>query len=160
MFQALNETKKNYEIYDWELLAIMTEFKQQCHYLADSKFKLWSDHKNLKYFKRPQKLNWQQAQQFSEIQDYNFDLIHKLESTIRKVDTLSRQPDFNQGRLNNKEKTIFKIRPIQLYKVDKEDKRQKELEDIEKCIEKEVKRMVKSKEKEWRKEGKVIFQKE
>ena len=108
----------------------------------------------------PQNLNWQQAQQFSEIQDYNFDLIYKLESTIRKVDTLSKQPDFNQGRLDNKEKTIFKIRPIQLYKVDKEDKQQKELEDIEEYIEKEVKRMVKSKEKEQRKEGKVIFQKE
>ena len=26
--QALNETKRNYEIYDWEILAIITELKQ------------------------------------------------------------------------------------------------------------------------------------
>ena len=59
--QALNETKRNYEIYNQELLAMITELKQWQHYLVDSKFELWSD------CKKPQKLNWWQVQWFSEI---------------------------------------------------------------------------------------------
>ena len=41
---------------------------------------------------------------------------------MRKIDILSRWPDFDQERLDNKRQTIFKMRPIQLYRVDKEDK--------------------------------------
>jgi len=41
--------------------------------------------------------------------------------------------------------------------VDKEDKWWKELEDMEEYIEEKVKRIVESKEKRWKKEGKVIF---
>ena len=64
---------------------------------------------------------------------------------MRKVNTLFKQLDFDQGRLNNKRQTIFKTRPIQLYKVNKVDKWQKELEDIKYYIEKEIKRIAKSK---------------
>ena len=57
MSQALNETEINYEIYDWELLVIITGLKLWHHYLIDSKFEIWTDYKNLEYFKKPQKLN-------------------------------------------------------------------------------------------------------
>ena len=95
MSQALNEIERNYEIYDWELLAIMTGLKLWQYYLIDSKFEIWTDHKNLEYFKKPQKLNWQQIWWLSEIQDYNFKLTHKLGSTIKKTNTLSIQLDYD-----------------------------------------------------------------
>lgn len=77
---------------------------------------------------------------------------------MRKINILSRQSDFDQERLDNEEQTIFKTRPIQLYKVNKEDKWQKELENIDDYIEKEMKRIVvESKEERQKKEEKVIF---
>lgn len=65
---------------------------------------------------------------------------------MRKTNTLNRWPDFDQKKLDNKKQTIFKIRPIQLYKVDKGDKWQRELEDIEDYVNKEAKRIAESKE--------------
>ena len=60
--KAMNETERNYEIYDWELLAIMEGLKQWWQYLIGSdQFKIWTDHKNLGYFKKLQKLNHCQA---------------------------------------------------------------------------------------------------
>ena len=55
-------TERNYEIYNKELLAIVEALTKWKQYLLDAteKFKVWTDHKNLKYFKKPQKLNkWQ-----------------------------------------------------------------------------------------------------
>lgn len=77
---------------------------------------------------------------------------------MRKINILSRQSDFDQERLDNEGQTIFKTRPIQLYKVNKKDKWQKELENIDDYIEKEMKRIVvESKEERQKKEEKVIF---
>ena len=77
---------------------------------------------------------------------------------MRKINILSRQSDFDQERLDNEGQTIFKTRPIQLYKVNKENKWQKELENIDDYIEKEMKRIVvESKEERQKKEEKVIF---
>jgi len=60
--KAMNETKRNYKIYDRELLAIMKGLKQWRQYLIGSdQFEIWTDHKNLGYFKKPQKLNCCQA---------------------------------------------------------------------------------------------------
>jgi len=65
---------------------------------------------------------------------------------MKKIYTLSRQLDLNQGKLDDKEQTIFKTRPIQLYRVYKGDKWWKEFKDMEDYIKEEVKRIVESKE--------------
>lgn len=61
---AMNTTERNYEIYDKELLAIMTALDEWRHYLmgATQEFEIFTDHKNLEYFRKPQKLNRRQAQ--------------------------------------------------------------------------------------------------
>ena len=55
--------ERNYEIYDKELLAIIETLTKQRQYLLDvlEPFEIWTDHKNLKYFREPHKLNGQQA---------------------------------------------------------------------------------------------------
>ncbi|SJL16559.1 uncharacterized protein ARMOST_20085 [Armillaria ostoyae] len=59
MSKALTATERNYEIYDKELLAIMLALSEWCHYLmgASEDVKIWTDHQNLQYFRKPQKLN-------------------------------------------------------------------------------------------------------
>jgi hypothetical protein len=59
MSKALSPTQRNYEVYDRELLAIMIALEDFRRYLinAVSPFEVWTDHANLQYFKKPQKLN-------------------------------------------------------------------------------------------------------
>ena len=61
--KALSATERNYEIYDKELLAIMMALEEWRHFLQGARqtFEIWTDHNNLQYFKKPQKLNQQQA---------------------------------------------------------------------------------------------------
>lgn len=57
--KSLNPTERNYEIYDRNLLAIMTALSEWHHHLmgAPVDFEIWTDHQNLTYFRKPQKLN-------------------------------------------------------------------------------------------------------
>ena len=57
--KSLNETKKNYKIYDKEMLVIIRGLENQRHLLESVKFKfeIWIDHKNLEYFMKVRKLN-------------------------------------------------------------------------------------------------------
>ena len=50
--KSLNKTERNYEIHDKEILAIIRGLEAWIHLLegAQSKFEIWMDHKNLKYF--------------------------------------------------------------------------------------------------------------
>ena len=60
--KLLNETERNYKIHDKEMLAIIRGLEVWRHLLevAQFKFKIWTDHKNLEYFMKVQKLNQKQ----------------------------------------------------------------------------------------------------
>jgi len=51
--------ERNYKIYNKELLAIVEALFKWRQYLLDAAelFKIWTDHRNLKYFREPHKLN-------------------------------------------------------------------------------------------------------
>jgi len=61
--KSLNETERNYKIHDKEMLAIIRGLEAWRHLLegAQYKFEIWTDHKNLEYFMKAQKLNRRQA---------------------------------------------------------------------------------------------------
>ena len=61
--KSLNETERNYKIHDKEMLAIIRGLEVWRHLLegAQFKFEIWTDHKNLEYFMKVQKLNKKQA---------------------------------------------------------------------------------------------------
>jgi len=50
--RMMQPAERNYEIYDKELLAIVEALNKWRQYLLDvlETFKIWMDHKNLKYF--------------------------------------------------------------------------------------------------------------
>jgi len=56
---SFNNLERNYEIHDKEILAIIRGLKAWRHLLegAQFKFEIWTDHKNLEYFMKVQKLN-------------------------------------------------------------------------------------------------------
>ena len=51
--------------------------------------KVFTDHKNLLYFKEPQKLNRRQARWMLDIGDYDLKLVHILGKELAGPDTLS-----------------------------------------------------------------------
>jgi len=61
--KSLNEAEWNYEIHDRKMLAIIRCLDKWKHLLEEtqSKFEIWSDHKNLEYFINSQKLNCRQV---------------------------------------------------------------------------------------------------
>ena len=89
----MQPAERNYKIYDKELLAIIEALVKQQQYLLDTRklFKIWTDYENLKYFRKPHKLNGQQARWYLKLQDYDFTLQHILEKTNTKADILSRK---------------------------------------------------------------------
>jgi len=81
------------------------------HFLegATVKFEIWTDHKNLEYFMKAQKLNQRQARWALYLSRFNFMLKHILESKIGKADSLSRRPDWEVGvERDNENKTLVK----------------------------------------------------
>jgi len=63
IFKSLSDTERNYEIHDKEMLAVVKCLEVWRHFLegATMKFEIWTDHKNLEYFMKVQKLNRRQA---------------------------------------------------------------------------------------------------
>ena len=57
--RTMQQVERNYEIYDKKLLAIVEALTKWRQYLLDTikPFDVWTDHKNLKYFQEPHKLN-------------------------------------------------------------------------------------------------------
>jgi len=56
---SFNDLERNYEIHDKEILAIIRGLKAWRYLLegVQFKFEIWTDHKNLEYFMKAQKLN-------------------------------------------------------------------------------------------------------
>ena len=74
----MSETERNYEIYDKEMLAIMLALEEWRPMLLGARqtFEILTDHQNLEYFKKPQKVNRQQARWLTELAQYDFVLQH------------------------------------------------------------------------------------
>ena len=103
-----NPTQWNYEIYNRELLAIMMTLQDFRKHLMMAKhdFEIWTDHTNLQYFKKPQKLNRRQARWLTELQEFHFTLHHIPGKSNSKADILSRQPGFEKG-IDDNDDTIL-----------------------------------------------------
>jgi len=61
--KSLSDTERNYKIHDKEMLVVVRGLEAWRHFLkgTTTKFEIWTDHKNLEYFMKAQKLNHRQA---------------------------------------------------------------------------------------------------
>ena len=94
--KSLNEAKRNYEIHDKEMLAIIWCLEAWRHFLEEAKdqFEIWTDHKNLKYFMKAQKLNQRQARWLLYLSRFDFTLKHVAGRSMGRADSLSRRVDW------------------------------------------------------------------
>ena len=94
--KLLNEAERNYEIHDKEMLAIIRCLKAWRHFLEGAKdwFEIWTDHKNLEYFMKAQKLNQRQARWSLYLSRFDFALKHVAGKSMGRADSLSRRVDW------------------------------------------------------------------
>jgi len=61
--KSLSDTERNYDIHDKEMLVVIRCLEAWKHFLEGTvvKFEIWTDHKNLEYFMKAQKLNKRQV---------------------------------------------------------------------------------------------------
>ena len=94
--KTFNDTERNYEIYDRELLGVIHALEEWRHYIQGSGHTtiVLTDHQNLTYFKSAQKLNRRQAQWALYLSEFDLKLIHTPGMKMIQSDALSRRPDY------------------------------------------------------------------
>ena len=151
--KLLNETERNYKIHDKEMLAIIWGLESWRHLLeeAQSKFEIWTDHKNLEYFMKVQKLNQRQAQWALYLSRFDFILKHVPGARMGKADRFSRRSDWKVGiDRNNENQVIIKdhwihnlqevvIKGLEVELLEKIKKKRSQNEDIVRVV-KEIKK--------------------
>ena len=92
------------------MMAIMDSFSEWRQYLMGARepFEIWTDHQNLQYFRKPQKLNHQQARWVTELSEYSFELVHKPGKSMGKADALSRMTGLETGVNDNNNVILLK----------------------------------------------------
>jgi len=172
LFKSLNETERNYEIHDKEMLAIVRGLEAWRHLLegAQYKFEIWTDHKNLEYFMKVQKLNRRQARWALYLSWFDFILKHVAESKMGKMDGLSRRADWKVGVDKDNENQVFikdnwirsmyevVVEGLEVDLVEKIKKAQSKDEDVIRVVEEMKKVGVKElRGNEWKIEGDLVL---
>ena len=170
--KSLNETERNYEIHDKKMLAVIRGLEAWKHLLegAQNKFEIWTDHKNLEYFIKVQKLNRRQARWALYLSRFDFTLKHVVGSKMRKADGLSRRVDWKVGTdKDNENQVLIKDNWIRnMYEVvvegpeveivEKIKKARSKDEDVVKVVEEMKKAGVKElRGNEWKIEGDIVL---
>jgi hypothetical protein len=92
---------------------------------AQEPVRIRTDHKNLQYFREPQKLTGRQARWVTFMQDYNFTFEYIPGETNIVADLLSRRQDLNEGVSAEKQimlpDSLFHIRKISPHADDNYD---------------------------------------
>ena len=77
----MTPAEANYPIHDKEMLAIVSCIRHWRPELASIPFEVYSDHKNLGYFRKAQHLNERQLRWTEELANYNFKITHRPSKT-------------------------------------------------------------------------------
>ena len=99
--KTLSPTERNYEIYDWELLAIIQALKEWNIQGSAHTTVILSDHKNLTYYWEAKKLNQRQAWWPLYLFEFDVKLVHTPGNKMVQSDALSWQLDLYPEDLMN-----------------------------------------------------------
>jgi len=103
------------------MLAVVRCLEAWRHFLegATIKFEIWTDHKNLEYFMKAQKLNRRQARWALYLLRFNFMLKHIPGSKMGKADSLSRRLDWQVGvEKDNEDQKLVKQEWLEVRKTE------------------------------------------
>jgi len=149
------------------MLVIIRGLENWRHLLKGTcfKFKIWTDHKNLEYFMKVQKLNCRQVQWVLYLSRFNFTLKYVPGTKMVKADGLSRQLDWKIEVENDNDNQVF-IKDNWIHSLQEVVIEEPEVEILEKIkkardknedIVKVVEKIKKAKVKEWQIEGNLVL---
>ena len=107
------------------MLAVVRCLEAWRHFLegTTTRFEIWTDHKNLEYFMKVQKLNRRQARWALYLSRFNFTLKHIPGSKMGKADSLSRRPDWEVGvEKDNEDKMLVKPEWLEVRRTERVEK--------------------------------------
>jgi hypothetical protein len=92
--ESMTETERNYEVYDRELLAIIRALEDWRHFLEElpEQFEVWTNHKNLDYWRTARDLTRRQARWSLYLSRFNLKIVPKPGKSNILADALSRLP--------------------------------------------------------------------
>jgi len=107
--QSLNPAKRNYQIFDRELLAVICTLTEWCLYLEGNPHPviMFTDHKNLLYFRTTQKLTRRQARWQLILSMFDIELHHVPRTKLVAPDALSHRPDHHPTDSDNANVTLL-----------------------------------------------------
>ena len=89
--RRLKNHEQNYPTHNMELAAVVFALKIWRHYLYGEEFKVYSDHKSLKYILTQRDLNIRQRRWMEFLEDYDFTVHYHPGKANVVVDALSRK---------------------------------------------------------------------
>ena len=89
--EKLNEAKKKYSTYDFELYAMVQSLRKWRHYLLPKEFFVYTDSYALSFLNRQEKLNHRHMKWIEFLQPYTFTIKNKKGESNKVVDALSRR---------------------------------------------------------------------
>ena len=163
--KSLSNTKRNYKIYNKKILAIVKCLEVQRYFLEETitKFEVQTNHKNLEYFIKVQKLNKKQARQTLYLSRFNFILKYISGSKIEKIDSLSKRLDQEIGiEKDNENEILVKPEWLEVRKTEKVEVIVEEVDLLEKVKQLKVKdnEMIKAVEEMKQAKVKILRDKE
>jgi hypothetical protein len=101
--RQLLQAERNYEVYDRELLAIVSCFKEWRHYLQAARHPVlvFCDHKNLVYFTTSKVLTKRQIHWSLFLEEFNFKITYRPGKVNVKPDLLSRGQDYDTEEIKS-----------------------------------------------------------
>lgn len=100
--KSLTDPETKYDIWDKELLAIVKALQEWRHYLGGRKFKIITDHLNLKTYATRAIPKLRQQRWMGILDNYDYE-IHYQPGKLSRPDALSRRPDHKKGEGANQE---------------------------------------------------------
>jgi RNase H-like domain found in reverse transcriptase len=107
--KTFTDTERRFEIYDRELLGIVRALKEWRHYIQGSGHMtlIHTDHRNLTYFRKAQKLSDRQARWSLFLSEFDIKLQHLPGNKMILSDALSRRPDHCPKEDETKEEVLL-----------------------------------------------------
>ena len=89
--RKLKEHERNYPTHDLELADVVFALKIWRHYLYGAHYKIYTDHKSLKYIFTQKELNMRQRRWLEFVKDYDCEILYHLGKANKVADALSRK---------------------------------------------------------------------
>jgi hypothetical protein len=109
---TFSPTEQNYDAHDLKFLGVIKAIDHWRPYLiwTQEPFVIETDHKNLTYWKSPQKLTSRTVRWHEKLQDYNFRIIH-VQKNNTQADALSR-PSEDERQQSERQVTLL---PLEVF---------------------------------------------